>query len=149
MLRKSSAIVLEDDNPEGHGAIAGMSLDIPVIIGAKNATNILKSGAVVTGGRRKGHGERQLMHVLTIDGRQFSDGKAVHRMLKKLLCLPDYYGGNADALYDALDERSERIDLRLLSLGGEDTAKTLRKVARVVQDLGGTVIWADEKQERN
>lgn len=48
MLRKSSAIVLEDDNPEGHGAIAGMSLDIPVIIGAKNATNILKSGAVVT-----------------------------------------------------------------------------------------------------
>ena len=78
------------------------------------------------------------MHVLTIDGRQFSDGKAVHRMLKKLLCLPDYYGGNADALYDALDERSERIDLRLLSLGGEDTAKTLRKVARVVQDLGGT-----------
>ena len=48
MLRKSSAIVLEDDNPEGHGAIAGMSMDIPVIIGAKNATNILKSGAVVT-----------------------------------------------------------------------------------------------------
>ena len=70
-------------------------------------------------------------------------------MLKKLLCLPDYYGSNADALYDALDERSERIDLRLLSLGGEDTAKTLRKVARVVQDLGGMVILADEKQERN
>lgn len=70
-------------------------------------------------------------------------------MLKTLLRLPDYYGGNADALYDALDERSERIDLRLLSLGGEDTAKTLRKVARVVQDLGGMVIWADEKQERN
>ena len=90
-----------------------------------------------------------MTHVLTIDGRQFSDGKAVHWMLKTLLSLPDYYGGNADALYDALDERGERIDLRLLSLGGEDTAKTLRKVARVVQDLGGTVIWADEKQERN
>ncbi len=90
-----------------------------------------------------------MTHVLTIDGRQFSDGKAVHWMLKKLLCLPDYYGGNADALRDVLDERGERIDLRLLSLGGEDTAKTLRKVARVVQDLGGTVIWADEKQERN
>ena len=89
------------------------------------------------------------MHVLTIDGQQFSDGKAVHRMLKTLLRLPDYYGGNADALYDALAERGERIDLRRLSLGGEDTAKTLRKVARVVQDLGGMVIWADEKQERN
>ena len=83
-----------------------------------------------------------MTHVLTIDGRQFSDGKAVHRMLKTLLRLPDYYGGNAD-------ERGERIDLRLLSLGGEDTAKTLRKVACVVQDLGGMVIWADEKQERN
>lgn len=54
MLRKSSAIVLEDDNPEGHGAIAGMSLDIPVIIGAKNATNILKCGAVVTVDGEKG-----------------------------------------------------------------------------------------------
>lgn len=54
MLRKSSAIVLGDDNPEGHGAIAGMSLDIPVIIGAKNATNILKSGAVVTVDGEKG-----------------------------------------------------------------------------------------------
>ena len=54
MLRKSSAIVLEDDNPEGHGAIAGMSLDIPAIIGAKNATNILKSGAVVTVDGEKG-----------------------------------------------------------------------------------------------
>lgn len=54
MLRKSSAIVLEDDNPEGHGAIAGTSLDIPVIIGAKNATNILKSGAVVTVDGEKG-----------------------------------------------------------------------------------------------
>lgn len=70
-------------------------------------------------------------------------------MLKTLLRLPDYYGGNADALRDVLDERGERIDLRLLSLGREDTAKTLRKVARVVQDLGGMVIWADEKQERN
>ena len=88
-----------------------------------------------------------MTHVLTIDGRQFSDGKGVHRMLKKLLRLPDYYGGNADALRDVLDERGERIDLRLLSLGGEDTAKTLRKVARVVEDLGGTVIWAEK--ERN
>ena len=75
--------------------------------------------------------------------------RALHVYLAYKLNLPTYYGGNLDALYDALDERGERIDLRLLSLGGEDTAKTLRKVARVVQDLGGTVIWADEKQERN
>ena len=87
--------------------------------------------------------------MLAIDGRQFPDGKVVHQMLKTLLCLPDYYGGNADALYDVLDERGERVSLVLLSPGGEDTAKTLRKVARVVEDLGGTVWRADEEQERN
>lgn len=48
MMRKASALVLEDADPEGHGAIAGIAMDIPVIIGAKNATGILKSGAVVT-----------------------------------------------------------------------------------------------------
>ncbi len=48
LVRKANGLILEDDDPNGHGAIAGMSLDIPVIIGAENATHILKSGAVVT-----------------------------------------------------------------------------------------------------
>ena len=48
LLRKAGGLVLEDGNPEGHGAIVGQTLDIPVIIGAKHATEILKSGAVVT-----------------------------------------------------------------------------------------------------
>ena len=48
LVRKASGLVLEEDNPNGHGAVAGMSLDIPVIIGAKDATQILKSGSVVT-----------------------------------------------------------------------------------------------------
>ncbi|MEG0638984.1 MAG: pyruvate kinase [Clostridia bacterium] len=47
-IRKASGLILEDANPNGHGAIAGMSLNIPVIIGAENATKILKSGSVVT-----------------------------------------------------------------------------------------------------
>lgn len=47
-VRKASGLILEDDNPNGHGAIAGMSLNLPVIIGAAGATQILKSGAVVT-----------------------------------------------------------------------------------------------------
>ncbi len=54
LLRKAGGIILEDPNPEGHGAIAGMSLDIPVIVGAANATSILKSGAVVTVDAAKG-----------------------------------------------------------------------------------------------
>jgi len=48
IVRKASGLILEDGNPNGHGAIAGMSLNLPVIIGAENATQILKSGAVVT-----------------------------------------------------------------------------------------------------
>ncbi len=48
LVRKAAGLILEDDNPNGHGAIAGMSLNLPVIIGAASATKILKSGAVVT-----------------------------------------------------------------------------------------------------
>ena len=47
-IRRAGGLVLEDGDPNGHGAIAGMSLDIPALIGAENATKILKSGAVVT-----------------------------------------------------------------------------------------------------
>ncbi len=54
LLRKASGLVLEDANPDGHGAIAGMTLDIPVIIGAAHATEILKSGAIVTMDGKKG-----------------------------------------------------------------------------------------------
>jgi len=48
LVRKAGGLILEDANPNGHGAIAGMSLNLPTIIGAENATHILKSGAVVT-----------------------------------------------------------------------------------------------------
>jgi len=48
LVRRASGLILEDSNPNGHGAIAGMSLNLPVIIGAENATQILKSSAVVT-----------------------------------------------------------------------------------------------------
>ena len=54
LVRKAAGLILEDPDPEGHGVIAGMSLDIPVIIGAANAMSILKSGAVVTLNAHKG-----------------------------------------------------------------------------------------------
>ena len=54
LVRKASGLILEDADPDGHGVIAGMSLDIPVIIGATNAMSILKSGAVVTIDAQKG-----------------------------------------------------------------------------------------------
>ncbi|MBQ6175116.1 MAG: pyruvate kinase [Clostridia bacterium] len=48
LVRKASGLILEDPDMEGQGVIAGLSLDIPVIIGATGATRILSSGAVVT-----------------------------------------------------------------------------------------------------
>lgn len=48
LLKSASAVVTEEDGPNSHAAIAGLALDIPVIVGAKNATNILKSGTIVT-----------------------------------------------------------------------------------------------------
>lgn len=48
LIRRAGGLILEDGDPNGHGAVAGMSLDLPVLIGAKDATKILKSGAMVT-----------------------------------------------------------------------------------------------------
>lgn len=47
-LRNASAIIVEDSLPDSHAVTVGLSLDIPVIIGAENAMQILKSGSVVT-----------------------------------------------------------------------------------------------------
>lgn len=46
-MRQASGLIVEADSENCHAAIAGLSLDIPVLIGAKNATDILKSSAYV------------------------------------------------------------------------------------------------------
>jgi len=48
LLKRAGGIITQQDGMNSHGAIVGLSLDIPVIIGAKNATNVLRTGAVVT-----------------------------------------------------------------------------------------------------
>ncbi len=47
ILRKASGIVTEAGGVTSHAAIAGLALDIPVLIGAQNATEILTSGTTV------------------------------------------------------------------------------------------------------
>lgn len=47
ILRKSSGIIAEEAGMNSHAAIVGLSLNLPVIVGAVNATHILKSGANV------------------------------------------------------------------------------------------------------
>lgn len=46
-MRTASGLIVEADSETCHAAIAGLSLDIPVLIGAKNALDVLKSSAYV------------------------------------------------------------------------------------------------------
>ena len=48
IIKKAAGIITEEEGMATHSAIVGMTLDIPVITGAKNALAILKSGTVVT-----------------------------------------------------------------------------------------------------
>lgn len=47
LIRDSSGIIAEQDGLNSHAAIAGLTLDKPVIIGAQNATTLLKNGITV------------------------------------------------------------------------------------------------------
>ena len=46
-LKQASGIIVEKDGINSHAAIVSLSLDIPVILGASNATQILKTGAII------------------------------------------------------------------------------------------------------
>ncbi len=48
IMKKASAVIVEESGSTTHAAIVGLTLEIPVICGAKNATDILKSGTTVT-----------------------------------------------------------------------------------------------------
>jgi pyruvate kinase len=48
IIKRSSALVVEEGGSNSHAATVGLALEIPVIIGAENATKILKNGSVVT-----------------------------------------------------------------------------------------------------
>ncbi len=54
-IRMSSGLILEAEGTNSHGAIAGLSLDLPIITGAYNATRILKTGSFVTLDAGKGN----------------------------------------------------------------------------------------------
>ena len=47
-LKTASGIVIEKGSLDAHAVIVGLSLDIPVLLNVKNATDILKTGVFVT-----------------------------------------------------------------------------------------------------
>ncbi len=46
-MRRASGLIVENEDANSHAVIAGLSLDIPVLIAAKGAVQVLKSGAYV------------------------------------------------------------------------------------------------------
>lgn len=54
-LKKAGGIICEEAGEASNAAIIGLTLDIPVITGAKGATKILKNGTVVTVDAGEGH----------------------------------------------------------------------------------------------
>ena len=48
IMKNALGIITESNGINSHAAIVGLALDKPMIIGAENATNLLKSGTAVT-----------------------------------------------------------------------------------------------------
>lgn len=48
IMKEASGIITEADGTNSHAAIVGLALDKPVLVGAENATKLLKSGTTVT-----------------------------------------------------------------------------------------------------
>ena len=46
--------------------------------------------------------------MIILEGKHIEDRASLHAALKSKLNLPEYYGGNLDALHDCLEERRER-----------------------------------------
>ena len=83
--------------------------------------------------------EEKNVQTICIDGKNYRSPKELHDALRRMLSLPEYYGGNADALYDCLSERAEPVDLWIFSRGEGPVEDAVRKAARVIGDLGGQV----------
>jgi len=48
VIRKAGGIVTEEDSLTSHAAVIGLRLGVPVIVGVKNATKIVRDGAILT-----------------------------------------------------------------------------------------------------
>lgn len=47
-IRKAGGIITEDDSLTSHAAVIGLRLGVPVIVGVKKATQIIRDGAILT-----------------------------------------------------------------------------------------------------
>ena len=80
--------------------------------------------------------------MIILDGSRMTDREALHGELKAKLQLPDYYGGNLDALNDCLGERGGH-DLYVVRRSGdflEACGEYGLRLMRVLLDNGAQVL---------
>jgi pyruvate kinase len=53
-IRKAGGIITEDESLTSHAAVIGLRLGVPVIVGVKEATQIIKDGAILTLNMQRG-----------------------------------------------------------------------------------------------
>ena len=53
-IEKAAALVVEDGGLTSHAAVVGIAKDLPVVVGAKDATSIIKDGELITVDPRRG-----------------------------------------------------------------------------------------------
>ena len=80
--------------------------------------------------------------MIILDANTMEDRDALHAAIKTQLGLPDYYGGNLDALNDCLGERRERelIVIRRFSDFAENLGPYGLKLLQVFSDNGWQVL---------
>jgi pyruvate kinase len=47
-IRKAGGIITEDESLTSHAAVIGLRLGVPVIVGVKKATQVIRDGAILT-----------------------------------------------------------------------------------------------------
>ncbi|MEM1169743.1 MAG: pyruvate kinase [Cyanobacteria bacterium P01_H01_bin.35] len=47
-MRKASGVITEEDSVTSHAAVIGLRLGLPVIVGVKDATNVVRDGTILT-----------------------------------------------------------------------------------------------------
>lgn len=81
------------------------------------------------------------MHTIFLDASRYASPRALHAALKEMLDLPAYYGHNADALWDCLSVRHEKLRVVVISPGEGEVARALQACLCVVEDAGGEVAF--------
>ena len=77
--------------------------------------------------------------MIVLDGARMDSRQGIHAELKQKLALPEYYGGNLDALNDCLSERESCPALWYRKGGAAEVDSALELIARVFRANGGPV----------